>query len=133
MPTLSTALRNAKAEQLSDLLGSGAKLVIKDGATVVVTFDLAATALGAASSGVATLAGTPISATAAAASVDNATPLTAELQTSADAVILTCTVGVTGGGQEILLNTTTDSNGHPAVASGQAMQLTSYTYTQPAS
>jgi hypothetical protein len=133
MPTLSTALRNAKANQLSTLLGSGAKIVVKDGATAVVTFALADPAFGAASNGVATLAGVPLSANASAASVDNATPLTAEFQTSGDAVILTCSVGVTGGGEEILLNTTTDTNGHPAIANGQPLQVTAFTYSQPAS
>ena len=133
MTTLSTDLRNAKANQLSAQLGTGAKLLIKEGATTIVVFALADPALGAASNGSATLSGVPLTANAVAATVDNTTALTAEFQTSGGDVKLTETVGVTGGNQSILLNTTTDTNGHPAIALNQPCRVDSYTYTQPAS
>ncbi|RUT32652.1 hypothetical protein EMQ25_05765 [Arsenicitalea aurantiaca] len=61
------ALRNALATTVKEAheVGSGtATLVLRDGSDPIVTFNLAATPFGAASSGIITAASTPIEATA---------------------------------------------------------------------
>ncbi len=73
--THTTAIRNALADLVADAhdVGSGTSVIeFRDATTVIVSFDLAATAFGAASSGIVTLASVPISAAAeASGEVDN--------------------------------------------------------------
>jgi hypothetical protein len=69
-PVLSTAARNAACNAIVDLIDVGTPVghvEIRDGSTVLVDIELGATAFGSAATGVATLAGVPLSGTAVAA------------------------------------------------------------------
>lgn len=132
---LATATRNAAADAVVDLLdaGSGAGTIkIYTGSqpasandaptgTLLVTVNLADPAFGAASTGVATLAGTPLSGTGVAAG----TAGWARLADSAGATVLDGSVTATGGGGQVELATTT-------ISVGVTVQITSGTVTMPA-
>lgn len=131
---IATASRNAACDALVDLLdasGSGT-LKIYDGTqpanantsvstqTLLATITLDSTAFGSASSGVATLASTPLSATAAATG-------TASWFRAADgggATVFDGSVGTSSA--DLILNTT-------SITSGNTVQVTSGTVTMPAS
>jgi hypothetical protein len=119
--TLSTAARNAACDAVVDLVDGGAgagKLKIKASTTVLVTITLSDPAFGAASNGVATAAGLPLSASASASgTADNA-----EITDSADTVIISGTLAAMG----ITLDNT-------SINSGQTVNITAFTHTQPAS
>jgi hypothetical protein len=119
--TLSTAARNAACDAVVDLVDGGAgagKLKIKASSTVLVTITLSDPAFGAASTGVATAAGLPLSGTAGASgTADNA-----EITDSADTVIISGTLAAMG----ITLDNT-------SINSGQTVNITAFTHTQPAS
>lgn len=122
--THATAVRSALADLIDTLVNTGAgtaKLRLRDGTTTIVDFDLADPAFGAASSGVITLASTPIAATAAASGdVDNA-----QLLDQDGGVVLSCSVTATGGGGDIEVS-------NVSIANGQDCSLTSLTYSAPA-
>ena len=122
--THATAVRSALADLIDTLVNTGsgtAKLRLRDGTTTIVDFDLADPAFGAASSGVITLASTPIAATAAASGdVDNA-----QLLDQDAGVVLSCSVTATGGGGDIEVS-------NVSIANGQDCSLTSLTYSAPA-
>lgn len=132
---LATATRNAAADAVVDLLdgGSGAGTIkiytgsqpasANDAATgtLLVTITLSDPAFGAASSGAATLSGTPLSGTGVA----SGTAGWARLADSAAATVIDGSVTATGGGGQIELATTT-------VSSGATVQITSGTVTMPA-
>lgn len=133
---LPTGTVNAKADAAVDRLdaGSGAGMIrIYTGSqpasandavsgTLLCTFTLADPAFGSAVAGVATLASTPRTATAVAAG-------TAGWFRAVDSTgsgVFDGSVTATGGGGQIELNTTT-------LSVGVDVELTSGTYTQPAS
>ena len=119
--THATAVRSALADLIDTLVNTGsgtAKVRLRDSTTTIVDFDLADPAFGAASSGVITLAGVPIAATASASGdVDNA-----QLLDQDGTVILSCSVTGTGGGGDIEVS-------NVSIANGQDCSLTSLTYT----
>jgi hypothetical protein len=119
-----TAVRNALADLIASTLLTGsaqeAQVVLRQGTTTIVTFDLAATPFGAASSGTITANTMPRTASATASGiVDNF-----QLKDQAGTVILTGTVTATGGGGDIEVSNTN-------IASGQDCSLESLTYTAP--
>ncbi|WP_326646670.1 hypothetical protein OG884_18730 [Streptosporangium sp. NBC_01755] len=132
---LPTAARNAAADAIVDLAdaGSGAAVMeIRSGSqpasandsasgTLLATVTLADPAFGAASTGVASLSGTPLSATGAA----DGTAGWFRIKDSAAATVLDGSVTVTGGGGDLTLNTTT-------ISTGVDFELTSGTITMPA-
>ena len=113
------------------LLNTG-KLQVFNGATLLVEFTLANPAFGASTSAcpsIATAAGLPITATAAAF---GATPLVAnnaKVITSAGVehfTIAAASIGATGSGLPVQLSNTT-------VTQSQSINLTAFTITQPCS
>lgn len=124
--THATAVRSALADLIDTLVNTGTTnaggiLRLRDSTTTIVDFDLADPAFGAAASGVITLAGVPIAATAAASGdVDNA-----QLLDQDEGVVLSCSVTATGGGGDIEVS-------NISIANGQDCSLTSLTYTAPA-
>jgi len=124
--TLATAARNAAADGIVDLVDGGAGagvLVLMDGATDVASFTLQDPAFGAAAAGVATLLGTTLTVAAS----DNGPDCDGfEVRDSDATVIYSGTVTATGGGGDITMDNTN-------VTSGQDVNLTSHTFTQPAS
>lgn len=130
---LATAARNAACNGIVDLAdaGGGAGTIkVYTGSspgpntavtgTLLATFTLAATAFGNASTGTATLASTPRSTTGAAAG----TAGYFRMADSTGAAIMDGTVGATGSGADLELNTTT-------VSVGLALDITSGTITVP--
>ncbi len=119
--THATAVRSALADLIDTLVNTGsgtAVLRLRDSTTTIVDFDLQDPAFGAASSGVITLEGTPIAATAeASGDVDNA-----QLLDQDGGTVLSCSVTGTGGGGDIEVS-------NVSIANGQDCSLTSLTYT----
>jgi hypothetical protein len=126
--TLSTAARNAACDATVDLLdaGSGAgKLRLKSaGAVVIGEATLDDPAFGGASSGQASMAGTPISGTGNASAGAGTAAATFEFTDSDDNVVLSGNVG-TGTGELDLDNV--------SIANGQGFTVTGFTHTQPSS
>lgn len=132
---LATATRNAACDAVVDLLdlGSGAGTIkIYTGTqpttandavagTLLATITMSDPAFGAASTGAAALAGTPLSATAVA----SGTAGWARVADSNAATVFDGSVTATGGGGQIELATTT-------ITSGVTVQITSGTVTMPA-
>lgn len=125
--THATALRSVLADAVDNYLNTtgsadaSADLVIRASTTILVTFVLANPAFGAAASGVITLAGVPISATAGATgTADN---FIIRDRDNASAVLGSVTA--TGGGGDITVSNTSITN-------GQSCSLDSLTYTAPA-
>lgn len=123
--TLSAAARNAAADGVVDLVDGASptagKLEIQaSDDSVLVTFTLADPAFGAASTGVATALGVPITATAGA----TGTASKARIRDGADTDIITgLTVGTSG--TNVVLSST-------SIVSGQDYDLTSGLITMPA-
>lgn len=130
-----TAARNAAADAVVDLMDAGAaagKIRIYTGAqpasandaasgTLLVEIATADPAFGAAATGAAALASTPRSAAAGAAGTAGwFRMLDSNNNTVADG-----SVTATGGGGDLTLDNT-------SIASGQTVNITSLTYTQPA-
>lgn len=132
---LPTATRNAACDAIVDSAdaGSGAGTIqIRSGTqpasandvasgTLLATVTLADPAFGAASSGSASLAGTPRAATGVAAG----TAGWFRLLDSTGATVLDGSVTATGGGGDLTLNTTT-------ISTGLAIEITSGSVTMPA-
>ena len=118
MATLETVGRNAAADAVVDQLDSGNLVFRTSGDVEVATLPFGATAFGAASVGVATA-----NAITTDASATGGTTTKATWETSGAAIVLTCTVGISG--TEIVLDNNVIS---PAVS----VAITSLTYTQPA-
>lgn len=122
--THTTAIRNGLADYIGTALLTGssqeARLVLRDSSTVIVSFDLASTPFGSASSGVITAGSMPRSAAAVASGeVDNFI-----LQDQAGTTVLSGTVTATGGGGDVEVSNVN-------IASGQDCSLESLTYTAP--
>lgn len=125
--THATALRSVLADAVDNYLNTtgstdaSADLQIRASSTVLVEFTLQNPAFGSASSGVITLAGTPLSATASATgTADNFL-----IRDRANATALSGSVTATGGGGDITVSNT-------SIANGQSCSLDSLTYTAPA-
>ncbi|MFH8405560.1 hypothetical protein ACH4FX_12405 [Streptomyces sp. NPDC018019] len=132
---LATAVQNAMCDAAVDYVDAGAGVgTIKiytatmpssantavSSQTLLATFTLVDPAFGSASSGVATLAGTPITTTGAAAG----TAAWFRCATSTPGTCFDGTVTATGGGGELQLNTTT-------ISVGVSVEITSGTFTMP--
>lgn len=115
-----TALRNTLADAVDAAINSGAGtavLEILDGATLLVSFNLQNPAFGAAASGIITLQGTTISATAGASGTADGF----QIKDRDGTVLISGAVTATGGGGDIEVTNTN-------IASGQACDLDSLTY-----
>lgn len=120
-----TTLRNTLAEAVRTAIAAGAgnsSLVLRDGATTAVTFDIGGTPFGAASSGIITLGGVPIDAVASASvtELDNF-----QLKDGDGTTQITGSITAVGMGGDIEV---TNVN----VASGQDCTLESMAYEAPA-
>lgn len=124
-----TASRNAAADAIG-ALANGGTIEVRSGSqpasasdaatgTLLATFTLSGTAFGAPSAGVKTLAGTPLSATAAA----TGTAGWFRVKGSGGSTVLDGSVGTSGA--ELNLSTTT-------ITSSDSVQITSGTLTMPA-
>ena len=120
--TLATTMRNAIADAVDTQIGTSATLEFQTSGDVeVATLTLANPAFGAASNGVITLSGTPLSDTNAT----GGTMAKFVIKSGGTTVQITGTVGTSGA----------DINfaGGVAVGAGDTVTLTSFTITQPAS
>ena len=131
---LATSARNAACDAIVDLLDAGAgaaTIQVRTGAqpanpnaaatgTLLVTFTLADPAFGAAAAGVATLQGTPRAAVGVAAGTAG---WFRALDSNGNAVF-DGSVGATGSGEQLELNTTT-------VSVDLDMEITGGTFTMP--
>jgi hypothetical protein len=120
--TLETVARNAACDAVVDLAdaGTGAGILrIRAGSTTLCDIELSDPAFGAASNGVATASGLPLSGTAVASgTADNY-----QVLDSAEGLKWSGTVGQ-GSGDLSLDNT--------SIASSQTVNITSWTHTAPA-
>lgn len=119
--TLETVAQNAGCDGIVDL-ADGGTLVIQEATTDLAEFTLQSPAFSAASSGTATLEGTTLSTTADA----DGTADSFEVRDSGSAVLWSGSVTETGGGGDIEIDNT-------SINSGQTVELTSYTFSVPAS
>lgn len=122
-----TALRNTVADAVDNYLNTtgatdaSADLQIQTSAdAVLVEFTLQNPAFGAAASGVITLLGVTISATAGA----TGTAAKGRIRDRANADAILFSVTATGGGGDVTVNNT-------SIASGQSCDLQSLTYAAP--
>lgn len=125
--TNATPMRNALSDAFDAQINSGANPgglrlwtgTAADG-TMLVEFEFAATAFGAAATGVITLAGVPIEGTAEAAGTAQSFDIVKDLAGTPE-------VQVDGDvGAELTMN-------NAVIANGQTVNLTALTYTTPAS
>lgn len=125
--TLSTIGRNAACNGTVDAIDGGApgKLVLKSAGDVVLcTITLNNPAFGAAATGAAALVVSPaLSGTGTAAAGTGTLATKFDFTTSADAAIISGTVGVGSGELQL------DNN---SIAENQTVNITGYTHTQPA-
>lgn len=117
--TLNAAARNAAADAVTVLLNGGT-LEILAGATLLSSHALAATAFGAAVTGVATANAIGDGTGQADGAAD-----TCKLKASDGTVHITGTVTKTDGAGDVKLDNVN-------IASGQVVKITGATYTQPA-
>lgn len=125
------ASRNAAVDAIA-ALANGGTIEVRTGSqpatasdaatgTLLATFTLSATAYGAGASGVATLAGTPISTTWSA----SGTAGWYRVKGAGGSTVQDGAAGVAGSGAELILSST-------AATSGAPVDLTSHTLTMPA-
>jgi hypothetical protein len=120
--TLPNATRSAACDATVDKVdqgsGAGKLKIYTSGAALLVTITLGDPAFGAASNGVATATGLPLSGTASGTgTADNIT-----VTDSDDTVIWSGTLAAAG----VTLDNT-------SIATNQAISISAFTYTQPAS
>jgi hypothetical protein len=122
--TLTTAARNAAVDAVTALINVSApgKFKIRASTTDLAILILSSTSFGASSSGTAT--GTSLPKTVAAVATGTADNFL--ITDGANTTVLSGTVTATGGGGDATLNNT-------SIAAGQTVNLTTLTYTQPAS
>lgn len=125
--TLTTGARNAACDAIVDLIdvSTPGNFRFLDGATPVVIIDTAATAFGAAATGTAALAGTPLTGTATGDSTAPGIDVF-EARNGADANVFTGTCSGTGGGGDIEFD-------NALVLTDQVVNLTGFSLTVPAS
>lgn len=124
--TLSAAAKTAVANTLVDLVDvgtanpEGAMIVKTAAAAVLVRIDFANPAFGAASAGVATLLGVPLT------GIAGATGLAAlfDVVNRDDTVVYSGTVGIAGSGADAIIDST-------SITSADTVQLNSHTVTAP--
>jgi hypothetical protein len=122
--TLENGARSAACDAVVDRvdLGAGAgKLKIRATSTLLCTITLSDPAFGAASNGVATAQGLPLSGVGVAAGSANNFQVTR----SDDTLEWSGTVTGTGGGGDLELN-------NVSITVDQVVEVTSWTHTQPA-
>lgn len=120
--THSTAVRTAVADSIDALVNAGStfgKLKILTSANAVLaTVTLQKPAFGSASSGVITLAGTPLSATAAG----DGTAAKFSVTDSDDNIIFTGSCGLSGSSPDLTIDNT-------SIITGQTVTVTAHAYT----
>jgi hypothetical protein len=125
--TLSTAARNAACNAIVDLVdvGGAGKIRIKSaGATVIAEVSFDSTAVGAASTGVATAASTPLAGAGITAASTGTDATTFDVCQNDNTVLWSGAVG-NGSGELDLDNVN--------IADGQVVTINSITFTVPAS
>ena len=124
--TLATAARNAACDAVVDILDTGSTVaqgyikIQTSGDVDLVQIDLSNPAFGAASTGTATLAGTPKSGTA----TGTGTAAKFRVYDRDNNEVWQGTAGT--GGTDLVLD-------NASINSGQTVNITSWTHTQPAS
>ena len=119
--TLSTTARNAAADAIVDLLDGGTVEFQTSGHVEVATCTFGTPAFGAAAVGVATANTITSDTSATGGTIDHA-----HLVTSGAAEIVALTVTAVSGGGDIEITSL-------VVGAGDTVQITSLTWTQPAS
>lgn len=123
--THSTAVRSAIADLIDDQINAGSAdasgdFLIRESTTTLATIVLQNPAFGAASSGVITLAGVPLSVAASAAgTADNF-----QFRNRDNTVCVSGSITASGGGGDATLDNTN-------IANGQIVQINSLTYAAP--
>jgi hypothetical protein len=122
----STAARNAMADAVVDLVDGGATdaqgdLVLFEDTTEIVRINLQDPAFGAASSGVASMQGLPLSNTASASTTGTGVN-GFEVQDKDNALVFDGTVTSTGGGGDLEID-------NQSVNSGQTVEVDQFDYT----
>lgn len=120
MADKNAALRNLLADAFGDNFNSGTIEILTSADAVLVTFTLNADAFGAASAGVVTLLGVPLTANA------GATGVAAKASIKSSGATYTLTEMTVGEGTGDVQLDNTDIN------SGQEVKLTSFTWTESA-
>lgn len=118
--TLQTNARNAAASAVGTLLNGGTIVFQTAASATAATVTFNATAFGAPATGTITA-----NAITADTNVVGGTITKFEARNSSAAVVFTGTVTATGGGGDITLSSVT-------LAAGEKLEVTSFTYTQPA-
>lgn len=125
--TLETATRNAMAAAAAALVDAGAaegkcEILTTASAVLLVSFELGDPAFGAPAAGVVTASGLPIQATA----VGTGTAAVLRVVDSDDNIVWSGTAGGSGSGADAILD-------NASIETGQTCNLTSLTFTMPAS
>ena len=121
MATKNTALRNKMADDFGALFNSGSLEILTSADAVLVSFDLEATAFGAATTGKISAAGTPITATAGA----SGTAAKASLKSSDGTTYLLTDLTVGTSGANVIIDNTSIEN-------GQTVNLNQFDWTESA-
>ncbi len=123
--TLGTSARNASVDARVDLIdagsGAGKVKILTSGDALLCTITLADPAFGSASSGSASASGLPKSATASG----TGTAAKYQVTDSDDNVIWSGTCSASGGGGDMILDST-------SITSGQTVAITSWAHAQSA-
>ena len=122
MATKNTGLRNKMASDFGALFNSGTLEILTSADGVLVTFSLAATAFGSATTGKISAAGTPISATAGA----SGTASKAALKSSDGTTYILDALTVGTSGANVIIDNTSIEN-------GQTVNLNQFDWTESAS
>lgn len=123
--TLSTTIRdvacNAEVDRVDSGGGAGYVTITTSGDAVLATLTLPATAFGASSTGVATA-----NAISSVTATGTGTAAKYKVYDFADVLLWEGVVSASGGGGDMIISTTT-------IATGDSVEITSWTHTVPAS